>query len=142
MMCLKLGEFQMRRDKCSAKQSGPAIMEGRQIAYDREICITICQRLIVGEDLRAICAKPPMPIAPIFRDWVQQHQEARAIYRSACNFQPDRKLAKEAGVIPGNVAEWAEQVRANCERGYRADWIDRKYSPPDWNKVYPVLGGP
>jgi hypothetical protein len=33
------------------------------------------------------------------------------------------------------------QVRANCERGYRADWIDRKYSPPDWAKVYPVFAG-
>jgi hypothetical protein len=41
-----------------------------------------------------------------------------------------------------SIAEWEEQVRANCERGWPADWIEQKYIPPDWNKVYPLLGGP
>jgi hypothetical protein len=41
-----------------------------------------------------------------------------------------------------SVSEWEEQVRANLERGWRADWIDRKYIPPDWSKVYPLIGGP
>jgi hypothetical protein len=40
------------------------------------------------------------------------------------------------------VSEWEEQVRANLERGWAADWIDRKYIPPDWSKVYPLIGGP
>src|SRR5262249_5259858 len=26
--------------------------------------------------------------------------------------------------------------------GHPVDYIDRKYIPPDWNKVYPLLGGP
>src|SRR5262249_46494123 len=64
--------------------------------------------------------------------------------RSVHNFGSDRELAKEVGVFPARatVGEWEEQVRANCERGWRADWIERKYTPPDWNKVYPKLGGP
>jgi hypothetical protein len=55
------GEFQMRRDKPSLEQSGPTTRYGRQIAYDREIFIAIFGRFLLGEDLRTICAKPPMP---------------------------------------------------------------------------------
>jgi hypothetical protein len=119
-------------------------MHGRQFAYGREMCIVICRRFLLGEDFQAICAKPPMPIAPIFLDWVQQHQEAREIYRSACNFKSDRKLAKEELHVPWpySVGEWEKEVRARLELGYPVDYIDRKYILPDWNKVYLLIGGP
>jgi hypothetical protein len=126
------------------KESGPTTRYGRRIVYDREIFISICTRLLRGEDLKKICATLPMPIGPVFLGWVEDHPEARAIYRSVDNFRSDRELAKQAAGVPAraNVAEWEEQVRANCERGWPADWIERKYIPPDWNKVYPLLGGP
>jgi hypothetical protein len=106
--------------------------------------ISICRQLLQGQDLNTICAKPPMPIGPVFLEWVKDHAEARAIYRSVRNFPCDRQLAIEVGVFPepATVGEWEEKVRANCERGFPADWIERKYTPPDWNKVYPLLGGP
>ena len=128
----------MRRDK-----SESAILHGRQVAYDREMCIAICQRFLLGEDLGAICAKPPMPIPAMFLGWVQHHQEAREIHRCARNFLSDRKLAKELGA-PWVVAvtDWAEEVRAKLERGWPVDYLDRKYIPPDWNKVYPALSYP
>jgi hypothetical protein len=134
----------MSRDKPPSKQSGPTTLYGRQVAYDREIFISICARLLRGEDLQAICAKPPMPIAPVCMGWVEDHQEARAIYRSVHNFRSDREVAKQLAVFPARatVSEWEEDVRANCERGWPADWIERKYVPPDWNKVYPLLGPP
>jgi hypothetical protein len=123
----------------SSKHSGPTMLYGRPIAYDREICISICRRLLLGEDLETVCAKPPMPIGGAFLGWVQDHPEARAIYRSV-----DRALAKQLGVVPARVtvAQWEQQVRANCERGWPVDWIERKYIPPDWKKVYPLLGDP
>src|SRR5215467_14087946 len=134
----------MSRNKFSSKQSEPTTRYGRQIVYDREIFISICARLLRGEDLDAICAKAPMPIGPVFMGWVEDYPEARAIYRSVHNFRSDRQLAKQLAVFPArvNVAEWEEQVRANCERGWPADWIERKYVPPDWKKVYPLLGDP
>src|SRR5262249_51474295 len=134
----------MSRNKASSKQSGPTTRYGRQIVYDREIFISICTRLLRGEDLDTICATPPMPIGPVFLAWVEDDPEARAIYRSTHNFRSDRELAKKLAVFPArvNVAEWEEQVRANCERGWPADWIERKYVPPDWKKVYPLLGDP
>jgi hypothetical protein len=133
----------MRRDKPSSKQSEPATLHGRQVAYDREMCIAICRRFLLGEDFQAICAKPPMPIPAMFLAWVQHHQEAREIHRCARNFLSDRKLAKELGA-PWVVAvtDWAEEVRAKLERGWPVDYLDRKYIPPDWNKVYPSLGYP
>jgi len=134
----------MSRNKFSSKQSEPTTRYGRQIVYDREIFISICTRLLRGEDLDTICATPPLPIGPVFMAWVEDHPEARAIYRSTHNFRSDRQLAKQLAVFPArvNVAEWEEQVRANCERGWPADWIERKYVPPDWKKVYPLLGDP
>jgi hypothetical protein len=85
-----------------------------------------------------------MPIGAVFLGWMEDHPEAGAIYRSVENFRSDRGLVKQLGVIPARatVAEWEEDVRANCERGWPADWIERKYAPPDWNKVYPLLGHP
>jgi hypothetical protein len=115
----------------------------RPIAYDREIVILICRKILLKEDLQTICAKPPMPIGQVFLGWVQDHQEAREIHRSALNFQSDRSLAKELDVPwASSIAEWEEQVRANCERGWPADYVERKYTPPDWKKVYLLLGGP
>jgi len=126
-----------------SKPSDPMTKYGRPIAYDREIFIGICRRLIIGEELQKICSEHGMPIGPVFLGWVQDHQEAREIHRSAENFHSDRRLVKEVDVcLPVSVSEWEEQVRANLERGWRADWIDRKYIPPDWSKVYPLIGGP
>jgi hypothetical protein len=90
----------MSRNKSSSKQSGPMTKFGRLIVYDRETVISICRRLFLGEDLDAICAKSPMPIAGVFLGWIQDHPEARAIYRSVQNFQCDCRLAKELD-IPG-----------------------------------------
>jgi hypothetical protein len=126
------------------EHSGPTTRYGRQIVYDREIFISICARHLRGEDLKTICARPPMPIEPALQGWVEDHPEARAIRRSMDNFRSDRELAKKLAVFPARatVAVWEEDVRANCERGWPADWIERKYVPPDWKKVYPLLGGP
>jgi hypothetical protein len=134
----------MLRNKPSSKQSGPTTLYGRPIVYDREIFISICRKILLGEDLQTICAKPPMPIGAVFLGWIEDHREARAIYRSVENFRSDRRLGKELDVIPAraSVAAWEEQVRDNCDRGWPADYIERKYIPPDWNKVYPLLGRP
>ena len=133
----------MSPNKSSSKQSGPTTKHGRLVVYDREIFIRICKRLVDGEDLRAICAEPGMPIGPVFLGWIQDHKEAREIHRSARNLESDRMLSEELGLpAPTPGSEWEEQVRANIERGWPADWIDRKYVPPDWSKVYPEIGGP
>jgi hypothetical protein len=81
-----------------SKPSDPISEYGRPVAYDREIFIEICRRLIIGEDLQKICTERGMPIGPVFLGWVQDHKEAREIHRSAENFHSDRKLAKQLDV--------------------------------------------
>jgi hypothetical protein len=134
----------MSRDSSSARRPATTTRYGRPILYDREIFIRICGRLVDREDLRAICAEPGMPIGPVFLGWIQDHKEAREIYQSSQNLALDRILSKELGIAatPTNGSEWEEQVRANIERGWPADSIARKYIPPDWSKVYPLLGDP
>jgi len=60
------------------------------------------------------------------------------------NFTSDRQLGKQLRVLPtrATIATWEEEVRANCERGWPADSVDRQYIRPDWSKVYPLVGGP
>jgi hypothetical protein len=134
----------MSHDSSSARRPATTTRYGRPILYDREIFIRICARLVDREDLRAICAEPGMPIGPVFLGWIQDHKEAREIYQSSQNVAVDRMLSKELGLAttPTTGSEWEEQVRANIERGWPADSIARKYIPPDWSKVYPLLGDP
>src|SRR5437660_9531532 len=56
-LALRLREFPMRRDKPSSKQSSQTTWYERPIAYNREIFMAICRRLLQGEDLKTICAK-------------------------------------------------------------------------------------
>jgi len=93
---------------------------------------------------RVICAKPPMPIAPLFLHWTQQHPEGGEIYRCAEKFLSDKCLANILDVpFTSTPAEWEKEVRAKLGRGHPIDYIDRPYIPPDWeNKVYPLIGDP
>jgi hypothetical protein len=131
----------MSCEKSAAKRSNSY---ERPIAYDREILIEICKRIIGGEDVQKICASRGMPVPPVLRGWIQDHKEAREIYLSARNLEFDRGFSKEMGirVPPIPSSEWEEGLRARLARGWPADWSDRKYVPPDWNKVYPSVGGP
>jgi hypothetical protein len=134
----------MSHNRSSARQSATTTRYGRPILYDREIFIRICTRLVDREDLRAICAEPGMPIGPVFLGWVQDHKEAREIYQSSQNLAFDRILSEKLGIptTPTDGSEWAQQVRANIECGWPADSTARKYIPPDWSKVYPLVGDP
>ena len=53
---------------------------GRPSDYSAEIAEAICDRLVDGESLRAICADPAMPArATVFR-WLASNQEFRQLY--------------------------------------------------------------
>jgi hypothetical protein len=137
--------YELRESKMAlkAKQSAPTMVEGRQVGYDREICITICMRWVRGEDIKVICAKFPMPLPLVFYDWVQNHPEARAIFHCAGAFKTDRMLGKEVGKhLDISLAEWEQEVRARLEGGDALDYVERKIIRIDWNKVYALAGEP
>src|SRR5580704_9827258 len=56
---------------------------GRPSEYSDKIAEAICERLLNGESLRAICADPAMPArATVFR-WLARNQEFRRSYALA-----------------------------------------------------------
>jgi hypothetical protein len=123
------------------KQSGPTMRYGRQIAYDREMVIEICKRVLRGEDLEPILQLPPMPIRVVFLSWIEHHKEAHEIYKSMRDFESFWSLGERLDLGRRTTSsDWEDQVRCNLRRGWPADWKERKYLPPDWAKVYPVLG--
>jgi hypothetical protein len=124
-------------------KSGPTMVRERYVGYDRDTCITICMRLIRGEDIKAICTNPPMPIPLIFYGWVENHPEARAIFHCAGAFKADRMLAREVGqLLEISPRDWEYEVRARLDRGDALDYVERKISRIDWNKVYVLAGAP
>src|SRR5271169_4511560 len=57
---------------------------GRPSAYSDKIAEAICDRLVDGESLRAICADPGMPArATVFR-WLASNQEFRNLGNLSC----------------------------------------------------------
>jgi hypothetical protein len=134
----------MSHDSSSTRRGATTTRYGRPIFYDREIFIRICSRRVDREDLRAICNEPGMPREGVFLGWMEDHREAREIYQSSQNVAVHRMLSKELGLAgtPTDGREWEQEVRANIERGWPADCIERKYIPPDWSKVYPLVGDP
>jgi hypothetical protein len=124
-------------------KSAPTMVRERYVGYDRDTCITICMRLIRGEDIKAICTNPPMPIPLIFYGWVENHPEARAIFHCAGAFKADRMLAREVGqLLEISPRDWEYEVRARLDRGDALDYVERKISRIDWNKVYVLAGAP
>jgi hypothetical protein len=134
----------MSHQSSSARRGATTTGYGRPIFYDQEIFIQICSRLVDREDLQAILAGPGMPRGGVFMGWIEDHREAREIYQSSQNVAVDRILFGQLGIAatPTNGNEWAQQVRANIECGWPADSTARKYIPPDWSKVYPLVGDP
>ena len=56
---------------------------GRPFDYNTEIAISICERLVAGENLDAICADAGMPAkATVFR-WLDSNEEFRCLYALA-----------------------------------------------------------
>jgi hypothetical protein len=134
----------MSHESSLARRGATTTRYGRPVFYDREVFIRICSRRVDREDLRAICNEPGMPRGGVFLGWMEDHKEAREIYQSSQNVAVHRMLSKELGLAttPTDGREWEQQVRANIERGWPADCMERKYIPPDWSKVYPLVGDP
>ena len=70
--------------------------DGRTSGYDAEIAETMCERLVNGESLRAICADPAMPArATVFR-WLARNQEFRRSMFSRASVTRKTSLSKSS----------------------------------------------
>jgi hypothetical protein len=82
--------------------------------------MTICERLIEGESLRAICTDPVMPEKATVLSWISQNKEFRKLYASAREFQANCisddaiDVADDAIDVADDASgDWVEKVGAN-----------------------------
>jgi len=65
---------------------------GRPSIYSQELAVTICDRLIHGEGLRAICRDDAMPSISTVIDWIKNKDDFSAQYARARELQAELLL--------------------------------------------------
>ena len=65
---------------------------GRPSIYSQELAATICDRLIYGEGLRAICRDDAMPSISTVIDWIKNKDDFSAQYAKARELQAELLL--------------------------------------------------
>lgn len=87
--------------------------------YTLEIAMTICERLVEGESLRAICREDAMPgLSTVFR-WLESHEPFREQYARA------REMQAEG--FADELTEIADDARN--------DWMNRALKGGDTERV-------
>jgi hypothetical protein len=85
----------------------------RPVDYTTEIGMTICERLVDGESLPAICADPGMPNQATISSWLAHHKEFHDEYAFAREWQADRLLDEIIGIVRDTKGDRGEMVRAD-----------------------------
>jgi hypothetical protein len=86
---------------------------GRPVEYTAEIGRAICDRIVEGESLRAICADLGMPDKASVLDWLARHKQFRDEYTLAREFQAEDLLDEILEIACNTSGDWVEKVRAN-----------------------------
>jgi hypothetical protein len=99
--------------------------------YDREIAETICDRLVNGESLRAICANPAMPArATVFR-WLANNQEFRQLYVLARQCQAEDLADEILKIADDSSRDYKKKIGADG----KITWVvDRAHKPSVWRR--------
>ena len=119
---------------------------GRPTIFSEELADTICERLALGESLRAICRDDGMPaMSAVFR-WLAANQNFKEQYAHAREAQADA-LADDILDIADTAKETNEAVRKAQLRIESRKWIAAKLKPKKYNdrvinEVTGADGGP
>ena len=94
-------------------QTGNHPKDGRSPGYSVEVAETICERLINGESLRAICADPRMPAkATVFR-WLASNQEFRRSYALARECQAEDGAVEILEIADDSSRDYVKKTGAD-----------------------------
>ena len=86
---------------------------GRPSDYSAEIAEAICDRLVNGESLRAICADPAMPgKATVFR-WLASNQEFRRWYALARQSQAEDFAFEILEIAADSSRDYVKKIGAD-----------------------------
>jgi hypothetical protein len=94
-----------------SEKNGADAATHRPTEYTAEIGLAICDRLVDGEGLRAICGDPAMPDRATVERWLARYEEFRKEYASAREEQADDLFDQVLEIIDDVSADWVEKVR-------------------------------
>ena len=95
--------------------------DGRTSGYDVEIAEKICERLVNGESLRAICADPAMPgRATVFR-WLARNQEFRQLYVFARQCQAEDLADEILKIADDSSRDYKKKIGADGKETWVVD---------------------
>jgi hypothetical protein len=111
----------------SMKAERPKV--GRPSSYRPETGDLICERLSLGESLRAICSTPGMPSMPAVSRWLDAQPEFRSQYALARQAQADFLAAQVVEIADAATNENVQAARLRCDarRWYASKLFPRKY---------------
>jgi hypothetical protein len=96
--------------------TNPWKQQGRRrpyAVYSAQVARTICDRLVEGESLRAICSDAGMPgRATVFR-WIARHKEFRDWYALAREFQAQDLTDEILEIADDTSGDWVEKIGAD-----------------------------
>jgi hypothetical protein len=84
---------------------------GRPSSFSEEIADTICERLIDGQSLRAICTDGDMPNASTVTRWLASNEAFRAQYTHAREAQADTLADEILDISDDGTNDWMERRR-------------------------------
>jgi len=88
---------------------------GRPSTYSEELAATICERLVEGESLKAICRSDGMPAASTVFLWLEAHEEFRTKYTRARELQAELQVDEMTEIADDGSNDWMERKNANDE---------------------------
>ena len=80
------------------------------LGYTSEIGITICERLVEGESLRAICSDAGMPDKATVLCWLERHKEFRDWCALAREAQVEDLMYEILEIADDRSGDWVEKV--------------------------------
>jgi hypothetical protein len=93
---------------------------GRPSEYTDETATLICQRIVEGESLRAICREEGMPAASTVFLWLDAHADFRSKYARARELQAELQVDEMTDIADDGTNDWMEKRDADgTVIGYR-----------------------
>lgn len=82
---------------------------GRPSGYSEELGLRICERLVEGESLRAICREEGMPSQSMVFRWLEADEAFRERYARARELQADTFADELTEIADDGTNDWMEQ---------------------------------
>jgi hypothetical protein len=128
-------------------------MAGRPSVFSEETAAEICERLVNGESLNAICQDDHMPAESTVRHWVvEDYQGFFAKYARARETQADRFADEIIEIADDKSGDWIErdgELVVNHEHVQRSrlrvdtrKWLMARLAPRKWGDKVIHAGDP